>query len=342
MILYKRRFLLLVVSFFLTFSNLFGQDLHFSQFYANPVYLNPAFSGTAICPRFTLNFRDQWPAFPKNFISFSGSYDQNIPDFHGGVALLATGDIAFGGIWQSYSAGAIYNFRAQVAPQCYLQFALQGNYLFHSVNWTNLLLASDILNSNALPDFPEDQNAHLTKSQFDVSFGMMSYTPYLYFGLAVHHLLPLQPDFLRNTNNKLERIWEPKWTAHIGGKITLAQKIKSEVNFGDVFLYPNLIFISQGKFHYLHEGFYFNLYPLTIGAWLRHNFKNFDAFIISCGVEYKFFKIGYSYDFNLNKLEGSGGSHEVSLQFIIPCNTDKMGQPKNQSRKYSPIACPNF
>lgn len=343
MILYKRRFYLLLVFLFLTISNLFGQDPHFSQFYANPLYLNPAFTGTANCPRFSLNFRDQWPAIPRNFLTFSAAYDQHIPELHGGIGLLLSGDIAGAGFSQTYNAGIIYNFRVQAAHQFYLQFALQGSFLHTFINTKKWIFATDFVNPNAPPDFPEDKSNHFSKSQFDAGFGFVGYTPYLYFGLAVHHLAPLQVNYFRNVNKKIERVWEPKWSAHIGGKISIRQKIKSEINYGDIFLHPNLLFISQGKFHYLHEGFYFNLYPLTIGAWLRHNFKNFDAFIVTCGVEYKMIRIGYSYDFNLTKLERTGGAHEISLQFTIPCNSDKMGKTsKNKSSNYLPIPCPKF
>jgi type IX secretion system PorP/SprF family membrane protein len=339
MILYRGRFYLLLVFLFFTISNSFGQDPHFSQFYANPLYLNPAFAGTANCPRFILNFRDQYPAYPKNYLTFSGGYDQYIPEIQSGIGLLVTGNIDGKAAYQNYYAGAIYNFRVKATHQLYLQFALQGNFVYTAINWEKWKFASDIINPSAPSEFPDNQNKYQSKSQVDVAFGFMGYTSYLYFGLAVHHLLPLQKSFLHDP----KKIWEPKWTAHVGGKVTIIQKIKDEVNFGDIFFHPNIVFMSQGKYHYLHEGFYFNFYPLTVGTWLRHNFKNCDAFIISCGVEYKIFKIGYSYDFNLNKLERTGGSHEVSLQIIIPCNTDKMDQtPKRKSSKYSPVACPCF
>ena len=344
MILNRHKLYFLLFFTFFAGIKLHGQDSHFSQFYANPLYLNPAFTGTANCPRFSLNFRDQWPAFPRNYITFSGSYDQFIPEIRSGIGLLLTGNIDGAGAYQNYNAGVIYNFRVQAADQFFLQFALQGSYIFTSINWNKWKFASDIVNSGASPDFPEGHSNYQSKSQFDVSLGIMGYTPNLYFGLAVHHLLPLQVNFFKSANHKYLKVWQPKWSAHVGGKITIIQKIKSEVNFGDIFFHPNIVFISQGKSHYLHEGFYFNFYPLTIGAWLRHNFKNCDAFIVSCGVEYKIFKIGYSYDFSLIKLERTGGTHEVSLQFIIPCNTDKMDKiARNKGgRKYTPIDCPCF
>ena len=49
--------------------NSHAQDPIFTQFYSNPVYLNPAFSGTNKCPRFVMNYRNQWPSFPGAFVT---------------------------------------------------------------------------------------------------------------------------------------------------------------------------------------------------------------------------------------------------------------------------------
>ena len=51
--------------------SVYSQDVHFSQFYANPLYLNPAFAGSRICPRIITNFREQWPSVTGDFMSYS-------------------------------------------------------------------------------------------------------------------------------------------------------------------------------------------------------------------------------------------------------------------------------
>ena len=58
-----------IVLMLTTALDLYAQDPQFSQFYANPVYLNPAFAGTARCPRVVLNYRNQWPGIPGNFVT---------------------------------------------------------------------------------------------------------------------------------------------------------------------------------------------------------------------------------------------------------------------------------
>ncbi|PJC62051.1 MAG: hypothetical protein CO022_06595, partial [Flavobacteriales bacterium CG_4_9_14_0_2_um_filter_32_27] len=37
--------------------NVYGQDPEFTQFYANQLYLNPAFAGSSYCPKLSLNHR---------------------------------------------------------------------------------------------------------------------------------------------------------------------------------------------------------------------------------------------------------------------------------------------
>ncbi|MEJ0030308.1 MAG: type IX secretion system membrane protein PorP/SprF [Bacteroidota bacterium] len=44
-----------------------AQDAQFSQFYAAPLYLNPAFAGSTNQGRVGMNYRNQWPGIDANF-----------------------------------------------------------------------------------------------------------------------------------------------------------------------------------------------------------------------------------------------------------------------------------
>jgi hypothetical protein len=44
-----------------------AQDPQYSQFYAAPLYLNPAFAGATGQNRIGINYRNQWPAIDANF-----------------------------------------------------------------------------------------------------------------------------------------------------------------------------------------------------------------------------------------------------------------------------------
>ncbi|HRN93135.1 MAG TPA: type IX secretion system membrane protein PorP/SprF [Chitinophagales bacterium] len=57
---FKVNFIVLLIFCAFTFS-VKAQDVVMSQFYSAPLYLNPAMSGIAYGPRFTVNYRNQWP-----------------------------------------------------------------------------------------------------------------------------------------------------------------------------------------------------------------------------------------------------------------------------------------
>ena len=63
--MFKKIILLLFVVSFASLKDAKAQDPAFSQFLVNPLYLNPAMAGSDICPRISLNHRNQWPALAK-------------------------------------------------------------------------------------------------------------------------------------------------------------------------------------------------------------------------------------------------------------------------------------
>ncbi len=161
-----------------------------------------------------------------------------------------------------------------------------------------------------------------------------------------------------------------KLTAHVGANFDLKRKSKKETSFGDISISPNFIYEHQLGFNYFNEGLYFNFYPFTIGLWCRHGLTynythevptvdangdpvldddgnavvhvekdkiyNSDAIIFMFGIEYNMFKIAYSYDLTISKLASAttGGSHEVSLQLLLPC-------PKKR-KAIKDLQCPSF
>jgi len=70
-------FLLIVLLF--SCSTAFGQDPIFSQFYAAPLQINPAFTGNTYTPNIALNYRNQWSGWPGTaYSTYAASVDQFI------------------------------------------------------------------------------------------------------------------------------------------------------------------------------------------------------------------------------------------------------------------------
>ena len=71
-----------------------AQDPEFSQFYSNPLLLNPAFAGTARGPRVVMSHRNQWPAMSGAFVTQAVGYDQHFSSIQGGLGLVVMNDQA--------------------------------------------------------------------------------------------------------------------------------------------------------------------------------------------------------------------------------------------------------
>lgn len=69
-----------------------AQDASFTQFYANPMHLNPALAGNTECGRLNLQYRNQWPALNKAYVTYNVAYDQSLPAINSGFGVMVMRD----------------------------------------------------------------------------------------------------------------------------------------------------------------------------------------------------------------------------------------------------------
>jgi len=318
-----RKFTLLLVVLLSVFSNtdLKSQDAEFTQFYANPLYLNPAFAGTARCPRFCLNYRNEWPGFYKTYVTYSASYDQHIDNLSGGIGLLVVHDRAGNSTINTLDASFMYSYQLNVNREFSLKFGLQGTYHQKSLDWTKLTFGDMIdrrrgfvYNTNEIPNgYPV-----VTKRAADVSAGILGYSKRYFFGFACHHLTTPNEGFIGTS------VLPRKFTGHAGAVIP-------QQKGDEVYISPNILYQYQGQFQQLNLGMYFVKSNVVAGLWYR----NQDAVIALFGYQTHNFKFGYSYDITISKLANvSAGSHELSMQIQLNC------RPKH--RKFRTVSCPSF
>ena len=317
-----------------------AQDAHFSQFYANPLYLNPAFAGSIVCPRIVANFRDQWPAISGAYTSYSASYDQHFDALSGGIGVLFLGDKeARDGYVKTNAISLIYSYKLDLTKKVALRMALQATFQQKTLDWTKLVFPDMIDPKYGVIYETQEDVKYLSKGTFDFSAGFLIYSDKVYGGVSVNHFTQPKEGFL-TTGGESSRL-PMKFTAHAGALLDLNKhKSKTTKRLGDMSISPNLIVQYQtcladegADFFTMNLGTYFNFHPLTIGVWYRQGLKNADAIIFLFGIEYDFFKIGYSYDMSLVNTN-SGGSHEISTQFKLPC-------PLKQ-RRIRALNCPSF
>ena len=123
-----------------------AQDVNLSQFYANPLYLNPAFAGSVVAPRIALNYRGQWPGLVSAFTTVSASYDQYFPDLHGGIgAIVMTDRVGDHGALSTNMFGLMYSFHFQVARDVYVNAGLQASVINTALRWNEYLRFPDMI-----------------------------------------------------------------------------------------------------------------------------------------------------------------------------------------------------
>ena len=310
----------------------FAQDPEFSQFYANPLYLNPAMAGITICPRVLGNYRNQWPGIGKAFNTYNFSYDQYVGFLHGGVGLLLTADRAGGGNLNTTAISLMYAYKFNLTAHLQASGGVKVGYYQRRLVWENLRF-EDMIDPQGGFILPtaEKQPDNSTVSVPDFSAGVfLGYDDLVYGGIAVDHLSQPKIGFYADNDTRLPM----KITVHAGSSISLRTNGSADED-REFSISPNILYQQQFQFHQLNIGLYLTIDPFVGGLWFRHNFENADALIPMLGIHYKNLRVGYSYDFTVSKLKSvSGGAHEVSASWQFPCIEKR--------RHVRAIKCPRF
>ena len=302
----------------------FSQDPQFTQFYANPLYLNPAFAGSHGCPRFALNYRNEWPSLTGNYVTYSMSYDQHFDNISGGIGIIATHDQQGTGIIYTSSLGLIYSYHLKVNRKFNMLFGVKAAMTNKYLDWDKLTFGDMIDPRRGFIYQTGDVPRGGSRYFFDASAGIVGFSKHFFFGVAAHHLNMPNESMIIGTSRLPMR-----FTGHAGAEIVLGgnSQYKNKTS-----IMPNIIYQYQNGFQELALGTYVKYGVFTAGAWYR----NRDAFILSIGINTGKFKIGYSYDVTVSKLNNgvSGGSHEVSLGLNLNC--------KDKPTTFRTISCPSF
>lgn len=306
-----------------------AQDYTYSQFYANPLYLNPAMAGIEYCPRIVLNYRSQWASLPGSLVSYSASYDQYSDFLHGGLGLQVNYDQSGEAAISHASVNGIYAYQVVVSNAVTAQLAVQAGYRQRGLNRSDIVLPSQVDGNSGSATALDNVTEQVHTVDFATGF-LVGIDEKYFVGGAVHHLS--QPDM--SLISGAEDILNMKITVHAGANLNQDKK-RGRYNQREIGVSPNILYQQQGDFRHLNIGSYFTLDPISAGIWYRNTFQNTDAIIVSLGFQNQNLRIGYSYDYTVSKLSNaSGGSHEVSAAWIFDCN---------KKRKYGrAIKCPTF
>lgn len=301
-----------------------AQDPQFSQFYASPLYLNPALTGSADRARVGVNYRNQWPSLTHSFRTISAYVDHFSKTMESGFGAIVTQHEESFLKYKATEIGALYSYKMRVTNDLVMRVGMQLSYFQKNVNFEDLVFGNQIDIDNGLVIGPsgEQFDRDLNITFLSASAGGLIYTNNLWIGAAVHHINEPNQSLV-GADSRLAR----KYSFHAGYKHKLSDGPRLRTvayQFQERSVTFAVNYKAQGGFNQLDAGFQFYFQPLVIGGWYRgipiqtvnKVIKN-ESIIGLVGLELsQDLAFGYSYDFTVSRLAGStGGAHEFSLQF---------------------------
>lgn len=304
-------FLFLICITFPTFS----QDIAFTQYHSNPLYLNPALAGNEGCARGIINQRLQWTQLPANLSALNVGFDIYSNKLNGGVGAYYQSESRGSGILKRKSINCIYAYHFNIKDKINFSLGLQGSLVIKTLDWSKIIFGDRIdpvrgfiYQSEEIPDM----NMIIYP---DFSFGITANTRSYYAGLAIHHIAEPNESFLNVQEVALTR----KYTIYSGKKIEI--KRSSDKNFE---ILPGFLFMKQGQTNQWVVGSTVKYQSLLMGL----RYRNKDAVIFLAGFQKGIISIGYSFDATISNMAKSSnrilGSHELTLIFRnFLCKTRK-------------------
>jgi len=321
--------------FFLSFIllvDLYSQDPTFSQFYANPLYLSPSFAGATEEYRFSMNYRNQWPAIPGVFHTYSISFDKALINFNSGIGVLATYDVAGSGELSTTNIGLLYSYDFNINREWHVRPGVNFKFYYLGLDIYKLVWSSQLTGSGVTPSVsppPFDNVADI-----DFSFSTLAYNDRIWAGFTLDHLLVPKTSFYGDDANVPIKF-------NLYGGMQIVKKTRLRTKLKEV-MSVAMNFQKQAKFYQTDIGLYYYKDPLIFGLWYRGiplvTSQAGDAIIGLIGIKTSRLHIGYSYDFTIsNLISSTAGAHEVSLIYEFTSSSIR-----GQRRKIRAIPCPEF
>lgn len=322
-----------------------AQDIQFSQFYAVPLYQNPAFAGGAHHTRAILHQRLQWPRLDAKYVTSLFSFDHYLASYRSGVGLMVWRDWQGGGTITSTDISLHYSYEIPFSSEITFRPGLSISAVSRSIDYARLRFPSQYndsvgyINGSSSPFAVNNPQLWYP----DIGSGGVIYSDKLWFGFAVHHMNLPNQSFIKN----VARL--PIKTSFTGGyRIVLKGTSSPSTLMEDpknISIIPTFHYKFQGKSDQLDLGIYTYYDQYVIGFWYRglpvkryrEGIQNNESMIFLIGWKVKWLSITYSYDLVVSKLasSGTGGAHEINLTYLHH-------KPQKKHKPMKRLPCPQF
>ncbi|HTB05480.1 MAG TPA: type IX secretion system membrane protein PorP/SprF [Bacteroidia bacterium] len=313
----KNKIITTISGILLSLGALAQQDASFSQYFFNPLYINPAYAGSRGIFSGTMVYRAQWIDMDGTPTTESVGMHSMIPNSNVGLGLQFYNDNA--GPLTTTNISAIFAYHLPLGDDMKLSFGLEGCMDNVNISYNKIALenTSDLsyTNNNSSSWLP------------DANAGLYLYRDRFFMGFSVKHLL--QPNFnlqaeggLNNAQYFREYYFTSGFVTNFSENLGIRPSILVKYVQGapiDLDIDASLVFYDK----------------LFIGAGIRTDKRiDIDGMdnILVLSIEYDIInrlRFGYSYDVYLSPNESYfNGTHEIMLGWDLNSNKTRMTSPK--------------
>lgn len=306
-----------------------AQDVHFTQFNASPMIVNPAFTGNfSGRMRASAIYRDQWRSVTVPFRTIAVSvdapivHDLSVDDYlAAGIQLYndRAGDANLSNL-SALASVAYHKFLGASANKA-LSVGFQGGYTQKSFDLSKLYFENDFNGGEFSPQNPNGINNKLDYFVFNagLSWAHQATENFSYaIGFGANNL-----------NTPLETFDRKQDLADVGlgmrynAQIGAIAYVSEKLSLRPAFLYQSQAsateMIAGNEFHLIVGDPEFRTFTTAVflGGWYRFD----DAAMVTAGLEFKGFRLGLAYDYTVSSLKNNArntGGFELALTWIAP------------------------
>ncbi len=306
-----------------------AQDVHFTQFNASPLIVNPAFTGNfSGRMRASAVYRDQWRSVTVPFKTIAVSVDAPI------VSDLTIDDYLAAGIqlYNDRAGDANLSNLSALASVTYHKFlgagankalsvGFQGGYTQKSFDLTRVYFSDEFDGGQFQPG--------TTGSTLNPKTDYFVFNAGISWAHAVGEKFSYVLGVGANNLNQPRETFDRQQKADVGlamrynGQVGAIAYVSDRFSLRPAFLYQQQAnateMIAGNEFHLIVGDPEFKAFTTAVflGGWYRFD----DAAMVTAGLEYKGFRLGLAYDYTVSSLKNnarSTGGFELALTWIAP------------------------
>lgn len=283
----------------------------YSQYWMNPMLINPGFTGRTDNIETNIIHRNQWKSIPGAPVTSVLSVDGATNDEKVGLGLIISDDKA--GLFAKRAIYTSYSYNIKLA---------EGHYLRPGLNFGMQSVAVDFSRSN-IQDKSDPKLLSVgngNKNSFDANFGVAYNWKDLNAGVSVLQIIPHKYRF----NNDTGAYYKSASKVNVFATYLIPISKEHEINVRPV-LSLNVTPKAPFQFDFVANFDYKDL----VYAGFGYRFNNAACFNI--GVKWnKALRVSYNYDMAMGKLSGyTGGSHEIALGYSFGRGSGSSDGPRD-------------